>query len=602
MPSRSRRPAPGPASPRRTPREQRTGGTAAAALALVCSGCLAPGALGDPRASGEAGTPSDPPPRSDGAARWVDGESDPGPGLVRRLTRGELLATIEDQLGLRLGSETPAHLPTEASVDGFRNSAVGLVTTADHVSGWRALARAVLAELGDEGLDALIDEHAPGCAPGRLPTAEDGCTDAFVGSLLGRLFRRPPSPREQASFRRLAAVAEDEGMPFRGAAGLILEAALQAPPFLYRLEGRSPLSAAAPPAEPPGPGDTRLLDGFELATRLAYFLWGTAPDEALLAAAADGTLEAPAGLRRHARRMLQDPVRGPAGARRFVDDWLGLHRLLTTERDGLDRATAVDLRRAARETWVDLVWNRGLPLVDALVDDWAMLPPSVAEGWYDLPASGAFDDGLERHSTAGLSHRVGLLTQPGVIAAMSDRSRGGLVARGLYLLDRVLCGTVDAPPSGVDLSLGPGAEAGAPATERAASDDRLEQAACAGCHRRFDPLAYAFAPYDGLGRHRPTTIDGMPLRVDGFFPGDGSPAEAFDDVEGFLALLVADPRVGRCLTEKHLQYALGRPVGAEGAPWVDAIHRQAREAGGGYRAVALAIVQHGWFRTVRRGP
>ena len=38
------------------------------------------------------------------------------------------------------------------------------------------------------------------------------------------------------------------------------------------------------------------LDGYELASRLSYFFWNRAPDDALAAAAADGSLLTDAGL------------------------------------------------------------------------------------------------------------------------------------------------------------------------------------------------------------------------------------------------------------------------------------------------------------------
>ena len=92
-----------------------------------------------------------------------------------------------------------------------------------------------------------------------------------------------------------------------------LEAILVSPHFLFRIE-REPSSIQA--------GEIYRLDDLELASRLSFFLWGTHPDEELLAQARAGELSSPDVLRAETLRLLRDP-RSEALATRFAAQGCG---------------------------------------------------------------------------------------------------------------------------------------------------------------------------------------------------------------------------------------------------------------------------------------
>ena len=76
----------------------------------------------------------------------------------------------------------------------------------------------------------------------------------------------------------LAAVARRQGDSFEEGLAVAMQAVLVSPDFLFRIE-------AAAPAKP---GAVAPVGGYELASRLSYFLWSSTPDDELLRAAGDG--------------------------------------------------------------------------------------------------------------------------------------------------------------------------------------------------------------------------------------------------------------------------------------------------------------------------
>src|SRR5690606_776382 len=92
-----------------------------------------------------------------------------------------------------------------------------------------------------------------------------------------------------------AGAANDER--FDAGIRLALKRLLVAPEFLFRVE-REPAGLA--------PGERYALDGFALASRLAFFLWSSIPDDELLALAERGELGKPEALGRQVERMLAD--------------------------------------------------------------------------------------------------------------------------------------------------------------------------------------------------------------------------------------------------------------------------------------------------------
>jgi hypothetical protein len=267
---------------------------AAVLAALVLVGCTG--------ASSEPAAPKSGPAPSAAAAVAV------APVPLRRLTREEYNNTVRDLLA---DTTRPANaFPPDETVGGFESNGMAPVTALQverYMDAAEALSTAAVGRL-----EAL----AP-CAAGQ---PQEQCARSFIDSF-GRLaYRRPLDDAERA---QLSAVYAEKAKRSGHAGGvqLVLEVILQSPQFLYRLE----------PAD--GPADkTRPLTGYELATRLSYFIWASTPDSALLEDAEAGRLSEADDVAVIARRMLKDP-RAVDGIKSFHRQWLGLRELETESKD-----------------------------------------------------------------------------------------------------------------------------------------------------------------------------------------------------------------------------------------------------------------------------
>jgi len=500
-----------------------------------------------------------------GDAEVPDGPFEPAPWAVRRLTREQLRYTVLDLLGVDLTPRLDT-LPREVRAEGFTNTDVALVATADHVEAWADLAPWVAGRWDVAAWRA----DAPSCED---PT--DACTRDLTSALLTMLLRRPVVDDEVDRYAALWTVAAGEGLDVDEGLRLVTEAVLQSPGFLYHVED-----------ETFGRDGTRRVGGPALANRLSYLAWQSAPDRALAEAARSGALESVEGRLAELDRLLADEDRSRRATDRFARDWLALDGLLGLERDDADARTTAALHEAALRSWHHHLWTRTSSVYGVFDASEVAIDATLAP-FYGVAAP----DDWRIVSTVDLAvPRTGVLTWPGVLTSTADRDVGGIVARGLFIRDHILCQTELHPPPDLNLSefrshLGPDA------TEREYSEDRLARSECAGCHAQFDPLAFGLVPFDGIGRHDPGA------RSDGWVPSRGGDLD-YEDAEGLGAILATSDQVQECLTRKHLQFALGRPLEDADEPAVRRIHADAREAGGTWRAVLRAIVAHPLFVTV----
>lgn len=510
--------------------------------------------------SGQIGEKGDRPP---GVSR--PGELVPVEPLARRLTREEYGHTIADVVGLELGDEALAALPADRPIEGFANIASGQTVLPDHVRGYAALARVVV---GSDEFATFRTSLAPCGDVGA------DCAEETVANLGGRLFRRPIDERERALYRALfdavAAEYADPGAAHDAAANAVAEAMLQSPGFLYLLED-----------ELDGERQ-RELRGHELATRLSYALWASAPDEALLDAAASGALDTPEGLAAEVDRMLADPridrVRG-----RFVRDWARLESL--PDDDGLKG----ELIASAVAFYRDHLAEGGalFELFDARS---AVLTPALAEG-YGLEPAG---EGLQRYDLSDAPGRAGLLAQPGVVAGMTNADGGEIVARGLFLQRQVFCGSPPDPPASLQDAIDEFvAELPADASERDIAETRLMRPECGACHSQFDPLAYGFERFDFRGRFREVDDHGNELHVDGWIPAsyDARGVEVgYDDYDDYVGMLADHPRVQRCFVQRHAEQALGATLEGGQLGTIDELARELGPEGGHEDLMRLLVL------------
>ena len=497
-----------------------------------------------------------------------------GTNWVRRLTLEEYIATVESTVDVDIDQEAREILPPDLRADGFSNTAYNLIVDLKHVEAYARLAEIIVSRMD------VIDFAAEYSQSRKL-------TDKSMRGLISKMgnwvLRGPVEDREVDSYRGISTTVASAGGNFKDAVGFILEAMLQSPRFLYRMENQR------------GDGGRWPVDEYELASRMSYIVWGAPPDRELLKAAEEGRLFDSAGVETQVERMLEDP-RAIERSTQFLHDWLDLDRMdhlrPSPERfPNWDPNLASDMREETIAFFKEVVWEQKRPLSELLNAQVTYATPRLA-AHYGLQLGG---DGLARYDLSTVPSRGGLLTQGSVLTVGGDDA--STVTRGLFVFHDLLRGVVKDPPPGIDTTPVPTRPG---LSQRAIATERIANRSCGACHSKFEPLSFGLARFDGLGAYHAVDEHGNDLRDDGeiLFPGAAKPVSYGSSGE-LMDLLAGSERVSKTLTWKVTQFALGRPLVSADARIVDSIHAKARAAGGTYASLISAIVTSDLVQTTR---
>ncbi len=360
----------------------------------------------------------------------------------------------------------------------------------------------------------------------------------IVARFATRAFRRPVKAEEVDRLLVLYDRAEKEGERFENRIRLALQGVLVWPAFLFRVEVDP--SAAKP-------GNAYPVDEYALATRLSYFLWSSMPDEELFTLAGQGKLRE--NLEAQVKRMLRDP-KSAAFVANFSGQWLTTRKLAYVMPDPKEFPSFDDELRAAmvRETelFFEAILRENRSILDFLDADFSFVNERLAKHYGIAGVSGK-----EFHRVTLPPNRGGVLTQASVLTLTSNPTRTSPVKRGKWVLDQIL-GTPPPPPPPDVPNLDE--EKRLSGSLRKVMEQHRENALCASCHRRMDPIGFAFENYDAIGAWRDKdgsfSIDPSGVLPDGrSFQGPGE-----------LKTLLRGQKEGfrRSLTEKMLTYAIGR--------------------------------------------
>jgi hypothetical protein len=382
---------------------------------------------------------------------------------------------------------------------------------------------------------------------------------------------------------------------------VLLIRALASPRFIYRQEGCPPGVEIAP------------VTAAELATRLSFLLWSSAPDDELLRAAAAGDLSDPERLRAQLDRMCGDK-RILRFAHEFFGQWLGFYRFDRHARPDRDRypAYTVSIRQAMHDEAVagcaDLIVNQR-PITDLLTANHTYASAELA-GFYGLsepgdgkwaansrgdPALKNWLGSLPRHQFAD-GTRGGVLGWGSVLTKLSQPLRTSPVRRGNWLLVEVLGASMPAPPANVPMLPDDERNADGLSPREVIARHRADPA-CASCHSRIDPLGLALEQFDPIGRWRTTDGNGKPIVIAESLD-DGVRIASIADLRRYVAAEPQRQAFVAVACRKLLGYALGRGLIVSDEPLL----KQMREANGGDPTMSdlLAVmVASPQFRTVR---
>ncbi len=311
----------------------------------------------------------------------------------------------------------------------------------------------------------------------------------IIRSFASCAYRRPVTEAEAASLFAVYRKSLDAGANFQDSVKDALQVVLTSPQFLFLIE-----TSRTPQPEP--------VDGYELASKLSYFLWNGPPDSRTLALAATGALRT--SLDAEVTRMIADP-RFSKFAREFTSQWLSLDKFTVLEPDRkrfpkLTRHTRSQLQQEPVEFLQYLIRNN-LPARNLIESDF-VLENEVAANYYglgDRTESGfRFVPVTHRRPELG-----GVLAQAAILAGLSDGRESNPVKRGAWLARRIVAEPPDPPPPNVPVLK----EDGGPLTLRQRIERHRSQPGCVQCHLKIDPWGVPFEEFDAGGRLKTQPVD-----------------------------------------------------------------------------------------------
>jgi hypothetical protein len=512
-----------------------------------------PGAAG----AGNAGGVVPPPP--------ADLVFTPEPASLRRLTVAQYQASVNDVFGGQIAFTTELEPDTELS--GFSSIGAATVGLSAHATEQFETASIEIAQkaLADPARRMALG----GCTP--VGVTDDACTRKVLQAVGRRAWRRPLTDEETGRFAAVAKNAQTVLNDYVGGLAYGVAGLLQSPFFLYRVELGAPDAKDA---------SRVVLDDYELATRLSYFLWGTTPDDALLDAAAGRQLAGGAGLQTQAQRLLASP-RASAGMQTFFSELYTLKKLetmpqLPTVFPLVSPTLGASMRTELLRFLDDVAFGRDADFREIFDARTTFVNGELAK-LYGL--QGVTGTAFMPVTLPATGMRAGLLGQAAFLSVSSTPTRASATRRGKFIREMVLCQGIPAAPPGID----PLPENGGGTAKQRLTTHR-SVASCAVCHVRMDPVGLALENFDGIGAFR--TMDaGQAIDASGDLDG-----MAFATPVELSALLKNHPNSSACIARNVFRYALGHLEGNGEEGSLQQITKSFADGGYRFRALLKGVV------------
>ena len=214
------------------------------------------------------------------------------------------------------------------------------------------------------------------CHP-QSPAQQTQCAHTIVTALASQAFRRTATERDVNALMALYRQGAAEG-GFEDGVRMALEGILASPRFVFRFEER--------PANVRD-GQAYSVSDVDLASRLSFFLWASAPDAELLRIAEAGRLSRPGEIERQVTRLLADRRADVLGSR-FASQWLRLQDLDKINPDvrfypDFDEQLKESMRRET-ETFFRHIVRSNRPVLDLFTADYTFVDERLAKH-YRMP-------------------------------------------------------------------------------------------------------------------------------------------------------------------------------------------------------------------------
>ena len=493
------------------------------------------------------------------------------PARVWRLTDEEYVNVVRDVLGIAL-TGADAEISTTANNSGtYTNMSEGNIVNLGGAQNYQTAALKVATQAVAK-MATLIGSA--------MPTAAQ--VEQFINTKIARLWRRPVAPGELTGLTKIYNDAQPDGASRQFS--LLVQAALQAPSFLYRTELGTNAATSMTSIQ---------MTPFEMASALSFFFLETAPDDALWSKAEAGTLTDPAVRTAEVNRLIALPA-ARSNLTRKASYWLGVEAIPS---DAINKSPMIfpeftetlqaSLYQATFAFIEDILWNGK---VSDLFTSQRIFANQEIGKVYGI--TGATGTAVTPLTVTAPERSFGILTQPGLLLANAHRP--GVtdpIHRGLFVYNTLLCGLSipPAPPDAQDVA------ATMSGTERDLADQRAKLS-CGACHANFDPLGLTFERYDSIGRYSetkyvarnamtsalswamsPTPIDTSAILPTALGPDIAGPVSG---VAELAAKLKANPaRVSDCAATYMAQYSLGHDPNAANSCAIQAVKQTFAQTG-----------------------
>lgn len=399
-----------------------------------------------------------------------------------------------------------------------------------------------------------------------------------------RAFRRPLSSSEQSELTKLYRDLRQKGVSHEEAFQGLVTRIFVSPAFLFRIEH-------APTGKEPA-----LVNDWELASRLSYFLWSSSPDDQLRSLAARSELQNEKVLLGQVQRMLQDEKLRML-AIEFGTQWIHVRGFdeHNEKNEKLFPMFDAPLRQAMYEESIlffkDL-FQKDRSVTSLLDSDVTYLNERLAHH-YGIP--GVKGEQWRLVTNIKQYGRGGLLGLASVQTSQSGASRTSPILRGNWVVETLLGEKLPKPPPNVPKL--PEEEGTDKLTMKQLVQKHTSVAECASCHQRIDPFGFAMEKYDPIGRRREKDLGGLPIDATAVIK-DGT---SFDDLDGLRSYLLTKKKdvILRLFCKRLAGYALGRSIALSDTALLDKMVAALNQNDGRISAVLKVLVLSPQFRMVR---
>ncbi|YCM42256.1 DUF1592 domain-containing protein [Verrucomicrobiaceae bacterium 227] len=404
--------------------------------------------------------------------------------------------------------------------------------------------------------------------------------------LLTRAFRSPTETDVLDRYTRYVIGQLDQGATFTEAMKSVCAAVISSPRFLYLYNHSS------------HDDGVEKLDGYELASRLSFFLWGSLPDQKLLELAGSGELLKKEVLVAQLDRMLKDPK-----IKRFCDSfpsqWLQLDRLVSSvpDPDKFPRFYFSQYRDSMHMMMEPLLLFETLlienqPITQLIDSDFTYRSGHLEEAYGALGRVETKPRGeveVMRFFRVPVTDRRngGVITNAAVMTMTSGPERPQPITRGAWLAGVIFNNPPEPPPADVPALGEKPSEGEEHLTLRERLSMHRKRADCRGCHEQIDPLGFALENYNAIGRWRENYGNGRKVDMEGTL----FRKYQFDNVVAFKdAILAEKDRFAKGLAGHLLSFALARKTGAADQIALDQIAQATAKDGDRIQSMLKALV------------